>query len=72
MKKITRAEAAPRAKRKRATNAVVMQQKTAAGVSYTVRYSAPKKHKGYQPSAASQFGVPEVSLGSLGGVGGGW
>ena len=72
MKKTLRAKPAFRAKQKRSAKAVIMQQKTAAGISYTVRYPAPKKHKGYQPNASSQFGVPEVSLGSLGGAGAGW
>jgi hypothetical protein len=57
MKKILHAKAA-RANQKSAVKAVVMQQKTATGISYTVRYPAPKKHKGYQPNAASQFGAP--------------
>jgi hypothetical protein len=46
--------------------------KTAAGRSYTASYPVPKPHKAYRPNEASQFGVPEVSIGSLNFVGMGW
>ena len=71
MKQMLRAQAVSHAKpQKSVPQAIVMQQKTAAGVVYTVSYPAPKKRKGYQPNAASQFAAPEVTLSMLSGAGG--
>ena len=69
MNKTTHRKVATYANRKSVAKSVTLKQTTAAGVSYTVRYPTPKKRTGYQPNASSQFGVPEISLGSLGATG---